>query len=98
MPRSAAGEGLRSLDETVSVTRRWLIFASRGANGSGEHADSRPETTYWIRSFGALLEGRAVLVSVRDLSPEHRDNIAVFRLRQDEPGAPPTIASPRRDA
>ncbi len=55
-----------------------------------------------MRNYRALLEGRADPMSVRHVPPEHRighlDSIAVFRLQQDEPGLPPAIASPRRDA
>lgn len=79
-----------SLDEILRVTRRWLVLCEPWSEREDEHPDRYPEMTYWIRNYRALLEGRAELVSVRHLPPEHRighlDSIAVFRLPPDRAG------------
>lgn len=82
-----------SLDEILRVTRRWLVVCEPWSERQRGYPDRHPETTYWIRNYRALLQGRAELASLRHLPPEHRighlDSIAVFRLRQGEAGPGP---------
>lgn len=74
-----------SLAEILRVTRRWLVLCEPWSERRRAYPDRHPQTTYWIRNYRALLEGRADLTSLRHLPPEqrigHLDSIAVFRLR-----------------
>jgi len=74
-----------SVAEILRVTRRWLVLCEPWSERRRAYPDRHPQTTYWIRNYRTLLDGRADLTSLRHLPPEHRighlDSIAVFRLR-----------------
>lgn len=77
----------KSLDEIMRVTKRWLVLCEpfkddpRHASELGD-PEFYPNTTYWLRNYAGLLEGRAKLVSIRALERIHQlghlRNVLVF--------------------
>jgi len=80
---------MASLEEILRVTKNWLILCEpfkddpKHATPLGD-VEFYPNTTYWLRNYSGLLEGRARLVSVRPLQRSdqlgHLRNILVFEV------------------
>lgn len=79
----------KSLDEILRVTKRWLVIAEpyddNPKHGTPIGApDYYSNTTYWIRNYDVMLEGRASMVSVRPLTRAnqmgHIRSVMVFKL------------------
>jgi hypothetical protein len=63
-----------SLDEILRVTKRWLVLGETFS--SEDRTDHYPNTTYWIRNYPKLLEGRARLITTRHIEkPDHMGHL-----------------------
>lgn len=83
----------KSLDEVLRVTRRWIVIAEPHDDNPTHGTplgspDYYTNTTYWIRNYDVLLEGKAKLASIRPLSRAdqmgHIRSIMVFKLLKRE--------------
>jgi len=74
-----------SLSEILRVGRRYLVFGEpQGASIQRDREDRYYETTYWIRNYARMLEGKARLLQRhevrKDIRIGHLDEIAVFEI------------------
>jgi ubiquinone/menaquinone biosynthesis C-methylase UbiE len=81
---------MASLNEMVRVCRGHLVLAEPFSQNPAEatpegRKDLYPNTSYWIRNYVGLLEGRADKVSVQTLPLEdkigHLDSITILKVR-----------------